>query len=83
MTFANRGAEQLKDRAPGGRIWAGTFHAFSADILEQHGAAIGVGWPVRIADEARSREFVLPAVAEVGYPLASDDRARQRFLREI
>ncbi len=83
MTFSNRAAEQLKDRLPGGHIWAGTFHAISADILEQHGAAIGVRWPFRIVDEVRAREFLLRAVAEVGYPLPQDDKARNRFLREL
>lgn len=83
MTFSNRAAEQLKDRLPGGHIWAGTFHAISADILERYGSAIGVRWPFRIADDNRSREFILRAIADVGYPLASDDRARLRFLREV
>jgi superfamily I DNA/RNA helicase len=83
MTFSNRAAEQLKDRLPGGQIWAGTFHSVSADVLEQFGAAIGVRWPFRIADDGRSREFLLRAVAEVGYPLAHDERARNRFVSEV
>jgi superfamily I DNA/RNA helicase/DNA polymerase III epsilon subunit-like protein len=83
MTFSNRAADQLKDRLPGGQIWAGTFHSVSADILEHHGAAIGVRWPFRIADDGRSREFLLRAVSEAGYPLAQDERARSRFMAEV
>jgi len=83
MTFSTRAADDLKDRLPGSEIWAGTFHAICADILERHGSAIGVDWPFRIADEVRMREVLLRAISEVGFPLPHDERARRRCLDEL
>ncbi|MGH2614235.1 MAG: UvrD-helicase domain-containing protein [Thermomicrobiales bacterium] len=83
MTFSNRAANELKDRLPGGEIWAGTFHAVSADILERYGSAIGVRWPFRIVDEVRAREVLLRAVTDRGFPLPHDERWRRACLDEI
>jgi superfamily I DNA/RNA helicase/DNA polymerase III epsilon subunit-like protein len=83
MTFSNRAANELKDRLPGGDIWAGTFHAICADILERHGAAIGVRWPFRIVDEVRAREILLRAISDVGFPLPDDERWRGAWLRQL
>lgn len=83
MTFSNHAANRLKDRLPAGGIWAGTFHAISADMLEESGAAIGVHWPFRIVDEVRGREYLLRAVAEAGMPLPRDDDWRNGFVREL
>lgn len=83
MTFSNRAANHLKDRLPAGGIWAGTFHAVCADILEQFGSVIGVRWPFRILDEVRAREFLLRAITELGVPLPHDDGWRERCLREL
>jgi DNA helicase-2/ATP-dependent DNA helicase PcrA len=83
MTFSRRAALELRERLPGGEIWAGTFHAICADILEKHGAAAGVRWPFRIVDEARCRELIAQAAGTLGCHLPSERRARDRFLHEV
>jgi superfamily I DNA/RNA helicase/DNA polymerase III epsilon subunit-like protein len=83
MTFSRRAAEGLKDRLPGGRIWAGTIHAICADILEEHGAAIGIRWPFRIFDEVRSREVLERAASEADLAFFGHPRERTHLLSEL
>lgn len=83
MTFSRRTALELKDRRPGGDIWTGTFHVICADILERHGAAIGVSWPFGIVDEVRGLEFISLAAADLGLALPAERRQRNHALREI
>ena len=83
MTFSRRAAEVLKARLPPCGIWAGTFHAVCADILERDGEAIGIPWPFRIADELRSRELLARAAATERCPLPRVDKQRDAFLRTL
>ena len=48
LTFTNRAADEMRERiermAPEAeyRLFIGTFHAFSADVLRQHGQHLGM-----------------------------------------
>lgn len=72
LTFTIKAAEELKDRLAAARIVgvaASTFHHFCARLLQDHGAAIGLKPPIRIADEALQEKFVQDAARRAGYDL--------------
>ena len=65
LTFTNKAADEMKERverlAPGNsnRLFLGTFHAFCADVLRQHGSHLGIQPDFRIYASKRDREAVL------------------------
>ena len=69
MTFTERAANDLQGRlaalgAPG--VVASTFHAFGAEMLREHGGAIGLSPTARIRDEQFQRLVIREAVSELG-----------------
>ena len=64
LTFTNRAADEMRDRiermAPDAeqRLLAGTFHAFSADVLRQHGQHLGIKTDFRIYSTSEDRNEI-------------------------
>ena len=98
LTFTNRAADEMRERteqmAPEAehRLFIGTFHAFSADILRQHGQHLGIKTDFRIysTDEDRveiaRRAIASEAGSAVGLEaqhtnfLALVDRAKAKLI---
>ncbi len=83
LTFTQHAAGELRQRLAGADVWAGTFHAYCADLLESHGAAVGVRRPLRIYDEPRQREALIAAIAASGIALPADERTQRQFIRDL
>ena len=74
LTFTNRAADEMRERiermAPEAqhRLFIGTFHAFSADILRQHGQHLGIKTDFRIysTNEDRTEISKLAISSEAG-----------------
>lgn len=80
MTFTRKAAEELRDRLGVPDVWAGTFHAVCADLLREHGAAIGLRSAPRIVDERRQSDLLERAVHLAGFVLPEREFG---FLREV
>jgi len=70
LTFTNRAADEMRERiermAPEAeeRLFIGTFHAFSADVLRQHGQHLGIKTDFRIySTDADRGEIARRAIA--------------------
>ena len=70
LTFTNRAADEMRERiermAPEAehRLFIGTFHAFSADVLRQHGQHLGIRTDFRIYSTNEDRaEIASRAIA--------------------
>lgn len=83
MTFSRKAAEELRERLGRADLWAGTFHQICADLLKEHGTAIGWGPPLRIYDEARARQALETAAALSGVGVDADDPRRYWFFQEL
>ena len=87
LTFTNRAADEMRERiermAPEAedRLFIGTFHAFSADVLRQHGQHLGIKTDFRIysTDEDRA-EFANRAIASEAGRTAGLDVRHTDFL---
>ena len=74
LTFTNRAADEMRERievlAPEAesRLFIGTFHAFSADVLRQHGQHLGIKTDFRIysTNEDRAEIARRAIVSEAG-----------------
>jgi DNA helicase-2/ATP-dependent DNA helicase PcrA len=82
LTFTNKAADEMRERveglAPGQsrRLFLGTFHAFCAEILRQHGSHVGFKPDFRIYATDADREQVLKAAvarARTENPAVSED----------
>ncbi|MBR0905542.1 ATP-dependent helicase [Bradyrhizobium liaoningense] len=95
LTFTNAAAAEMGDRvkallgAEDDRSFIGTFHAFCINVLQSHGAHIGVNSSFRIFNLEADREAVLAtALRELGQDglydnkrvLAAIDRLRGRLV---
>ena len=98
LTFTNRAADEMRDRiermAPEAehRLFIGTFHAFSADILRQYGQHLGIKTDFRIysTDEDRAEIANRAIASETGQAagleaqnadfLALVDRAKAKLI---
>ena len=72
VTFTNKAARQLKERLAdllgpdrGGRVVAGTFHAFCARLLRQHGEVIGLDRAFTIYDRDDQLDVLKQAFAQI------------------
>ncbi len=72
VTFTNRAARQLKDRLAGllgpdrgSRVVAGTFHAFCARLLRQHGDVMGLDRAFTIYDRDDQIDVLKEAFAQI------------------
>ena len=87
LTFTNRAADEMRERiermAPEAedRLFIGTFHAFSADVLRQHGQHLGIKTDFRIysTDEDRA-EIANRAIASEAGRTAGLDVCHTDFL---
>ena len=81
LTFTNRAADEMRERiermAPEAehRLFIGTFHAFSADILRQHGQHLGIKTDFRIYSTNQDR-------AEISKRAISSEAGRMAGLEE-
>ena len=98
LTFTNRAADEMRERiermAPEAehRLFIGTFHAFSADVLRQHGQHLGIKTDFRIystsedCNEIASRAIASEAGRAAGLEadhasfLALVDRAKAKLI---
>lgn len=61
LTFTNRAADEMRERIEGmapeaeHRLFIGTFHAFCADVLRQHGQHLGIKTDFRIYSTKEDR----------------------------
>lgn len=71
LTFTNKAAGEMKQRVEqlvGKRIgFAGTFHAFCAQLLRKYGERVGLGRNYVIYDETDKKELVKAIVKELGF----------------
>ena len=64
LTFTNRAADEMRERiermVPEAehRVFVGTFHAFSADVLRQHGQHLGIKTDFRIYSTSEDRNEI-------------------------
>jgi DNA helicase-2/ATP-dependent DNA helicase PcrA len=71
LTFTNAAAAEMTDRvktllgADDGRSFIGTFHAFCINVLQSHGAHIGVNSNFRIFNLEADREAVLATALRI------------------
>ena len=87
LTFTNRAADEMRERIEQmtpeaeGRLFIGTFHAFSADILRQHGQHLGLKTDFRIysTDDDRA-EIARRAIASDRGQAAGLTRSDVNFL---
>lgn len=81
LTFTNRAADEMRERiermAPEAedRLFIGTFHAFSADVLRQHGQHLGLKTDFRIYSTNDDR-------AEIARRAVASERGRAAGLAE-
>jgi DNA helicase-2/ATP-dependent DNA helicase PcrA len=90
LTFTTKAGDEMRNRVehlvPGliERTVIGTFHAFSAQILRQHGSHLGIKPDFGVYDQDRDREELLRdglrAAATKGDPVSADDA---RWLKTI
>ncbi|MYB18486.1 MAG: ATP-dependent helicase [Holophagales bacterium] len=79
LTFTNRAADEMRGRiermAPEAehRLFIGTFHAFSADVLRQHGQHLGIKTDFRIYSTTEDR-------AEIGSLAIASEAGREAGL---
>lgn len=70
LTFTNRAADEMRERiermAPEAehRLFVGTFHAFSADVLRQHGQHLGLNTGFRIYSSTEDRDEIARSAIE-------------------
>ncbi len=83
MTFTRRAAQHLCARIGNDDVWAGTFHAVCADILQEFGAGAGLRTPIRIADDACRRGLIERATASAGWVLPDAEAARDKQLERL
>lgn len=71
LTFTNKAAGEMKQRVEqlvGKRIgFAGTFHAFCAQLLRKYGERVGLGRNYVIYDETDKKELIKTIVKELGF----------------
>ena len=87
LTFTNRAADEMRERiermAPEAehRLFIGTFHAFSADILRLHGQHVGVKTDLRIYSTNEDRvEIARRAIASEAGSAAGLEAKHTDFL---
>ena len=87
LTFTNRAADEMRERieqmAPEAehRLFIGTFHAFSADILRQHGQHLGIKTDFRIYSTDEDRvEIARRAIASEAGSAAGLEAQHTSFL---
>lgn len=87
LTFTNRAADEMRERieviAPEAeeRLFIGTFHAFAADVLRQHGQHLGLKTDFRIYSTNEDRnEIARRAIASDGGRAAGLGENTIRFL---
>ena len=71
LTFTNKAAGEMRQRVEqlvGKRIgFAGTFHAFCAQLLRKYGERVGLGRNYVIYDETDKKELIKTIVKELGF----------------
>ena len=87
LTFTNRAADEMRERiermAPEAehRLFVGTFHAFCADVLRQHGQHLGIKTDFRIYSTKEDRaEIAGFAIASKAGRAAGLDAQHSSFL---
>ena len=87
LTFTNRAADEMRERiermAPEAehRLFIGTFHAFCADVLRQHGQHLGIKTDFRIYSTNEDRaEIASRAIASEAGRAAGLEAEHTRFL---
>ena len=90
LTFTNRAADEMRDRiermAPEAenRLFIGTFHAFSADILRQYGQHLGIKTDFRIYSTNEDRaEIASRAIASEAGRAAGLEAQHANFLSMV
>ena len=90
LTFTNRAADEMRERiermAPEAehRLFIGTFHAFSADILRQHGQHLGIKTDFRIYSTNEDRaEIASRAIASEAGRAAGLEAQHADFLELV
>ena len=90
LTFTNRAADEMRERVEAliqtasNRVYLGTFHSFSTEILRQHGQHLGLKTDFRIySTDADRREIARTAITSeygTGLGLSENDL---RFLQTL
>ncbi len=90
LTFTNRAADEMRERiermAPEAeyRLFIGTFHAFSADVLRQHGQHLGMKTDFRIySTEVDLVEIARRAIASEAGRAAGLEAQHADFLPKV
>jgi len=72
LTFTNRAAQEMLDRARGlvgtavGGLWGGTFHHLANRILRRHSDALGYSREYSILDQDDARRLIKSCIDELG-----------------
>ncbi len=87
LTFTNRAADEMRERielmAPEAehRLFIGTFHAFCADVLRQHGQHLGIRTDFRIYSTSEDRaEIATRAIASAAGRAGGLEEQHSSFL---
>ncbi len=93
LTFTNRAADEMRERierlspAAENRLFVGTFHAFCADILRQHGQHLNIRTNFRIystnEDRARVARLAISSASGQEDGLNEQDARHARYLRLV
>ena len=90
FTFTNRAAAEIQERLKNrlgpdasGRLYAGTFHAWGARFLKQHGEKAGLSDAFTICDQEESVDLVREAMRKIRHPEESRPRIAQYLAQDI